>query len=285
MNQELTNIIQAMASLHGRDISAHDEVFLMKSLEKRLAATGIQTLAAYGELLASAGAEAETFFQSLTISYSEFFRNPLTFALLEQLVLPALLSEKERSGQSELRVWSAGCAAGQEAYSVAILLNELTGTRHPPRAFRIFATDLSEAALALARQGDYEAANVQNVRLGHLRKYFAGNEATYKILPEIKYRVDFSVYDLLEEGSSCPPGSIYGDFDLILCGNLLFYYRPEIRQRILDKMHRALAPGGYLVTGEAERDIIARTPGFRALAPPVPVFQKALRAGAEGLRV
>jgi chemotaxis methyl-accepting protein methylase len=285
MNQELDNIIKAMARLHGRDLSLYDDVFLVKSLEKRLAATGIPTLAAYGELLAADGGEAETFLQSLSISFSEFFRNPLTFALLEQQVLPALLAEKERSGQKELRIWSAGCAAGQEPYSLAILLNELTESRKHTVAFRIFATDNSIAALTAAHQGVYEATELQNVRLKHLGKYFAGSEGTYKILPSLKCLVNFSVYNLVEEGSDSPSASIYGDFDLILCSNLLFYYRPEIRQLILCKMHRVLAPGGYLVTGETERDIIVRSPGFRAVTPPVPVFQKVPCAGFEGLRV
>ena len=285
MNQELDNIIKAMARLHGRDLSLYDDVFLAKSLEKRLAATGIPTLTDYGELLAANGIEAETFFLSLSISYSEFFRNPLTFALLEQQVLPVLLADKERSGQKTLRIWSAGCAAGQEAYSLAILLNELTESRKHPVAFRIFATDNSVAALTAAHQGVYDAMELQNVRLKHLGKYFAGQGGTYKVLPELKCQVNFSVYNLVEEGSDSPSSSIYGDFDLILCSNLLFYYRPEIRQLILGKMHRVLVPGGYLVTGETERDIIVRTPDFRAVVPPIPVFQKALCAGSEGLRV
>jgi chemotaxis protein methyltransferase CheR len=219
-------------------------------------------------------AEAEAFSRSLNITYSEFFRNPLAFALLEQLILPRLLGEVGKSGRSEVRVWSAGCAAGQEAWSVAILLEELAAARERPVTIRIFATDVSETALALARKGVYDPAAVQNIRLKHLRDYFSAQGEAYVVTPRLRARVDFSAYDLLDARSACPPASLYGDFDLILCSNLLFYYRPDLRQHILDKVCRALSPGGYFVSGEAERDIVAKHDGFGHVAPPAAVFQK-----------
>lgn len=269
-----------MRQAQGRDLSLFDEAFLAKSFDRRLSVTSCNSAAAYLQRLREDRAEAEDFFRSLNISYSEFFRDPLAFALLEQVVLPGFVQEKEQAGRSELRVWSAGCAAGQEAWSIAILLEELNAGRERPVPFRIFATDGSDAPLALARTGVYDAAEVQKVRLKHLRKYFTVAGESYQIVPALTDRVDFSAYDLLAEGSSSPAAGIYGDFDLILCCNLLFYYRPEIRQRILDKLCRALCPGGHLVTGEAEREIVAQHEGLRAMAPPAAVFQK--RKGNHG---
>jgi len=167
-----------------RDISVYDEGFLLKSLEKRLAETGAGTLQAYCALLRVKPSEGELFFSSLGISYSEFFRNPLTFSVLEQLVLPALISELERTGRKELRVWSAGCAAGQEAYSLAILLTELAARRGQAFSFRIFATDISETGLAAARAGVYDGAALKNVRLEHLNKYFSRQDGSYALRPE-----------------------------------------------------------------------------------------------------
>lgn len=271
---QLDAIIQVLDGAHGLDISPYDKAFLAKSLEKRLTATGIKTAAAYGEYLGEHRAEADALFESLSIAYSVFFRDPLTFALIEQVILPSLVAAAEIAGRGEIRVWSAGCAAGQEAYSVAILLDELATVRCNPVAFRIFATDRSEAELAAARKGVYDVAAVQNVRLKHILGCFSTKGDSCKISSRIKDRVDFSSHDLLDERSASPSASIYGDFSLILCGNLLFYYRPEIRQRILNKVCRALSPGGYLVTGEAEGDIVARQRGLRAVTPSAVVFQK-----------
>jgi len=267
-------LVQIMAQRHGLDISAYEASFLRQARDRRCAETGSQTAEAYGDCLAGSRAEAEAFYQSLHVGYSEFFRNPITFALLEQQVLPALSAATGPARRSELRVWSAGCAAGHEAWSVAILLAELAGTRADPGPFRIIATDISAPALAAARLGVYDQAAVQNVRLKHLRDYFSVAGASYTVAPRLRALVDFSSYDLLDERSVCPPVSLYGDFDLILCCNVLFYYRAEIRQRILDKVCAALAPGGYFVTGEAEREIVARREELRALAPPAAVFQK-----------
>jgi chemotaxis protein methyltransferase CheR len=105
MNKELEEISRVMRQAHSRDISPYDESFLLKSVDKRLAATEIKTAAAYSEYLSENSPEAEAFFRSLRIPYSEFFRNPLTFALLEQLVLPSLIAEKEKAGRAEIRIW------------------------------------------------------------------------------------------------------------------------------------------------------------------------------------
>ncbi|MCD6285131.1 MAG: protein-glutamate O-methyltransferase CheR [Anaerolineae bacterium] len=274
MNRELDKIIRLMGRLYGRDISIYDVGFLTRSLDRRASATGCRTLAAYLVPLSDFEAEAETFYRSLRVSYSEFFRNPLTFALLEQLILPGLIAEKERAGRSEIRVWSAGCAAGQEPYSLAILLDELTAGRRNTVSFRIFATDSSEPELAAAREGVYDPAAVGNVRLKHLSGYFSGDGGSYVVANALKERVSFSVHDMLDEGSLCPPASIYGEFDLAICSNLLFYYRPDIRRSILNKLEHCLAPDGYLVTGEAERELVAKLEGFRAVFPGATVYRR-----------
>jgi len=271
-NTRLAEIACAMRQAHGLDITPFDEAFLLKALDKRLEDAGLGNAADYLSRLRENPVEAGIFFNSLNISYSEFFRNPLTFAVLEQMVLPALAGKKD--GRAELRVWSAGCASGQEAYSVAILLAELSAGRDVPLNFRIFATDISETVLAAARAGVYDAEAVKNLRVDHLNKYFKKRGCTYELSSEIKNRVDFSVHDLMNAGLSCPPHAIYGDFDLVLCGNLLFYYKPEVRQGILGKIAGSLRPKGFFVTGEAETEIADRSGYFRPVAAPAAVFQK-----------
>jgi chemotaxis protein methyltransferase CheR len=277
MNEELADIVRVMDRTHGLDISVHDNAFLAKSIERRLATTGIKTAAAYSGYLSENSTEAEIFSRALNITYSEFFRNPLTFVLLELVILPGLVVEKEKTGRAEIRIWSAACAAGQEAYSLAILLDDLAAARGRAISYRIFATDHSQAGIVAAQAGVYDYAAVHNVRLKHIRDYFTQKGESYTIIPALRDRIDFSVYNLLDEHSASPPPSIYGDFDLVVCSNLLFYYRQDIRQRILNKVWNSLSPTGYLITGEAERDIVARNEGFRAAIPPYAVFQKTNR--------
>jgi chemotaxis protein methyltransferase CheR len=277
MNRDLTEIVRVMGMAHGRDISLHDDAFLAKSIERRLTVTGIKTAAAYGGYLSESSMEAENFSRTLNITYSEFFRNPLTFALLEKVILPGLVAEAEKAGRAELRVWSAACAAGQEAYSIAILLDELAAVRGRATPYRSFATDRSHTEIVAAQAGVYDYASVQNVRLKHIRDYFTQEGESYRVIPALRGCIAFSVYDLLAELSASPPPSIYGDFDLVVCSNLLFYYRADVRQRILNKVWNSLSATGYLITGEAEKEIVIRNEGFRAAIPLSAVFQKTRR--------
>jgi len=268
-----------MQQTHHRDISRYDEAFLLKTLAKRLAFGDSTSTSSYVDHLAGSTEEAEHFYSLLHIPYSEFFRNQLSFALLEQWILPTLMSNINKSGQGELRVWSAGCAAGQEIYSIAILLEEMSESAENHVGARLFATDYSNKELALAQQGVYDNAAVRNVRQRHIRKYFNAEDESYKIIGRIKDRVNFSTYDLLDDRSSSPAASVYGDFDLVFCSNLLFYYRPEIRKSILSRIYQSLSPNGFLVTGEAERELVSKQEGFRAVAPPSAIFQKTMYRG------
>lgn len=274
MNQDFHDIIRVISHTIGRDVSVYDGSFLAKSLEKRLTATSINTAAAYLEYLGENTAEVEAFVSSLNITYSEFFRNRVAYAVLEQHILPKLIEEKKKSGVAELRIWSSGCAAGQEAYSIAILLDELLEAGEKAISFRIFATDNIEAELASARKGVYNSSAVQNVRLKHIYKYFTQHVENYTIVASLRDRIDFSFYDLLDERSCSPPTSIYGDFDIVFFSNLLFYYRPDVRRFILEKVYRSLSPNGYLVTGEVEKRIVEQSGGFREITLTGSIFQR-----------
>lgn len=275
MKAELDRMIQVMSSVHGKDLSCYDEPFLAKSMETRCAGTGGVTADAYCEYLSGSADEAEALSRSLQITYSEFFRNHLTFALLEDMVLPAIVKENLEAERGGIRVWSAGCAAGQESYSVAMLLDELVTDK--PVTYRIFATDSADKELERAATGVYDAAAVQNVRLKQLGTYFRSCGDSYEVVPRLKDHIEFSRYDLLDRHSTSPAASIYGNFDLVFCSNLLFYYRPESRQFIIDKLYNSLAHGGYLVTGEAEREMIEKTSDLYPVFRPAAVYRKGRR--------
>jgi chemotaxis methyl-accepting protein methylase len=270
----LDGAIAVMQQAHGFDISCFSAAFLGRSLQRRRERLSCQADTAYLERLAGDPAEAEVLVRSLRVGYSEFFRDPLAFALLERSVLPALAEKRARENAGEIRVWSAGCAAGQEAWSVAILLDELSAAQAHSVPYRVFATDTCEPDLAAARAGVYGEAAVGNVRARHLRDCFSRQGESFAIVPRLRERVFFSVYDLLDECTSSPPASIYGDIDLVLCCNVMLYYRPEVQCFILDKLRGSLASGGYLITGEAERQIVECAGDFRAVVPPAAVFRK-----------
>ena len=259
-------IVRALADVYGLDISRYEAGFLRRTITKRMGETGAGTIPAYAGQLAGDREEAQKLCSSLRIAHTEFFRNPLSFAVIEQVILPVLVEAKKKSG-GEIRVWSAGCSYGQEAWSIAMLLDELAG----PVAYRIFATDLEEPVSA--RHGVYSPGDVGNVRARHLSEYFHRQGDSFSIIARLRERVDFSACDLLDGRTAIPAASIYGDFDLILCCNLLFYYHPEARRRILDKIRSGLAPGGYFVTGDVERDMVAAHSGLYAMAPSAAVFQ------------
>jgi chemotaxis protein methyltransferase CheR len=269
----LGQLVQVIQRVQGRDLSGYEETFLARCFERRLVATSLDAAAYLTHLEKQDSAEADELTRTLTVAYSEFFRNSLTFGLLEQWVLPLLAERQGAAGQVAIRIWSAGCAAGQEPYSIAILLEDLAAARSEPVPFRIIATDVRAEELASARSGVYNHAAIQNVRVRHLDRCFDPRHGSYVLLPRLREWVDFSVYDLRDELSVGPPTGIYGDFDLVLCCNLLLYYRPEVRRVILNKLRRSLSPGGFLVTGESERSIVAGERGFQSLAPSAAVFR------------
>jgi chemotaxis methyl-accepting protein methylase len=273
MIEYVPRINDILRRMNDCDVSRYDDVFLKASLEKRVAGSGCGSAEEYTALLERSDAERIVIVDSLQICYSEFFRNPLTYAVLERIVLPALAAQKRTSRQKELRVWSAACAGGQEAYSLAMLLEELRSTDSQQFRYRIFATDHSETQVIEAEGGHYTSSALGNLSLKRVNRWFTRQGDTYSIATELRQHIDFSVFDLFNQDLNCPPASIFGDFDLIVCSNLLFYYKYEYRMVILDKIAAALAKNGYLVTGETERDMALRG-NFQELFPQSAILKR-----------
>lgn len=255
----------------GFDASIFEPGFFANAVARRARARDLARPEDYEELLARDPGEPEELRASLYVSYSEFFRDPLAFACLERLVLPELLGRERRDGSRELRIWSAACAGGQEAYSLAMLCEEAS-RGYPPRPYRIFATDISEEALERARLGLFGPGELGRISLGRLHGHFSPRGEEYELSSAIRRRVEFSRFDLLDAERHCPPSSVYGAFDLVVCCNLLIYYNEAERALILERLGSCLAEGGYLVTGEAEREIAA-SGGFREAFPASGVFR------------
>jgi chemotaxis protein methyltransferase CheR len=274
MKNLIENIANFYRTKYDKNISIFDETFLEQSIRSRMNFSNCENYSDYFNKINSSETESLAFLHSLNNSYSEFFRNPLTFALLEQHLLPMILQNKNNDKTDDLRIWSAGCAIGQEPYSLAILLEEIFNENKDNLNYRIFATDISVNVLSSALSGVYEYNTVKNIKLSHINNYFSKKNDSYIISDNIKKHIDFSYYDLLDTESSAPPASIYGDFDLVICSNVLFYYKPEIQEFIISKIRRSLKRGGYFVTGEAETAIVKSFKGFKQYVPIAPIFVK-----------
>jgi chemotaxis protein methyltransferase CheR len=273
MKKISTLISRSIQQSEGIDISMYDDSFIEKSLQKRLSATQSNSTQDYLNYFEGHADEKNHFLDSLQISYSEFFRNPLTFSLLERIILPQIIQKKKDLKRKEIRIWSAACAGGQESYSIAILLNELINNNNEEISFRIFATDQSSTQINEASKGNYTENLIQYVSLKRINQWFTKKGTEYIINKNLKNNIDFSTFDLLNNQFSCPPASIFGDFDLIICANLLFYYKPKYQKIILEKTMNCLTSGGFLIVGEAERSILMNH-NFREVYPQSAIFTK-----------
>lgn len=245
----LRRIRQGLVEACGLDLSGYREGTLQRRVSVRVAAAAGGDREAYLHLLERDPGEWDRLVDAVTIHVSGFFRDPVVFELLARDVLPELIERRRPS--HVLRVWSAGCAAGQEPYSVAILLDRALRDERADWSCLIFATDLARARLETARQGVYPRAELEHARLGVVDAYFTAVAGGYELRPAVREMVQFSQGDVVSPGA-IPTGSIYGSFDLVLCRNVLIYYGAAAQQRALDQLRRSLAPGGYLVLGEAE---------------------------------
>lgn len=255
------------------DLSKFNLSFLSKLLQNRMDETGCQQEEEYGALLTKNEQEGKKFVESLYIGFSEFFRNPLSYSVLEQIILPSIILQNKNTKQKEIRIWSAACAGGQEVYSLAMILEEMNNGTNRKLNYRIFASDLSENQLSEAKNGKYLVNNLGNISIKRAERWFNHEGEYYSIKPELKTNIDFSVFDLLDQNLSSPPASIFGDFDLVICSNILFYYNESCRKNILQKITNNLTEGGYLITGEAERDILMSN-NFIEAFPQSAIFKK-----------
>jgi chemotaxis methyl-accepting protein methylase len=256
------------------DISMYDSSFLEKTIRGRMAATSSETDEDYRFCLNINPDEPTFLTDQLSNSYSEFFRNPLTFSMLEQAIIPKIFQKADKNTAREIRIWSAGCASGQEPYSLAMLIEDYKINHKLDIAYRIFATDSDEKELAAAKNAIFDFKSIKRTSLDFVEKFFHRSGDHFLVDEKIRNKVDFSNYDLLDKESTSPPMGIYGDFDLIMCCNLLFYYQEDYQKVILQKFSHTLNPAGFLITGEAELGIVRSLGDFKHYVSPAAIFVK-----------
>ena len=273
MKEKLGKLSRLMKITEGFDTSVFEETFLREAVRIRGTTANCSSVEEYSLCLEQNPRERKEFVDSLHIRFSEFFRNPLTYSVLERILFPLMLAGKEKGSGREIRIWSAACAEGQEVYSLSMLLNEMLIRDDKKVKFRIFASDREVGNINLAREGRYTSGAVANLSLKRVNQWFTRQGNSYTVKPELKQNIDFSVFDLLDEQLSFPAASIFGDFDLVICANLLFYYKPQFQEKILEKAGQSLSQGGYLVVDEAERAILMKL-GYVEVYPASAIFRK-----------
>ncbi|HYE57536.1 MAG TPA: PAS domain S-box protein, partial [Rhodothermales bacterium] len=247
--EALHKILAQLRVRTSHDFTSYKPATVLRRVGRRMQAHGIETLAAYLELLCTSAEEAHALFQDLLISVTSFFRDRAAFEALEKQVIPRLF-EGKRAGE-KIRVWSVGCATGEEAYSLAMLLLEAAEQQQEDIGFQVFASDLSEEALEVAREGLYPDAIAADVEEERLRRFFVKEDSHYRVRGEVRKNVLFAPHSLLRD----PP---FSKLDLIVCRNLLIYLNRDLQERVFELFHYALRPGGYLFLGTAENAEVAR---------------------------
>jgi two-component system CheB/CheR fusion protein len=228
----------------GIDFTQHKSPTIKRRLGRLMAAAHCTTLADYMRYLNMHPDAYQRLVSSFLIKVTGFFRDPALYEHLREHVLPEIVEQARRTGR-ELRVWSAGCATGEEAYSLAILLSELLGESVDELDLRIFATDLDSESIVFARRGIYPGTAFSEMPADLQAKYFNKVDDTYQVKKRIRNLTVFGEYDL---GQRAP----FPRIDLILCRNVLIYFTKELQQRTLQIFAFSLREGGYLVLGKAE---------------------------------
>ncbi|PKO88138.1 MAG: PAS domain S-box protein, partial [Betaproteobacteria bacterium HGW-Betaproteobacteria-12] len=224
------------------DLNGYKENTVWRRIERRMAANRMVTLEEYLAHVDAVPDELDLLYKDVLISVTSFFRDAPAFEALGN-VLEGLLREK-RPGD-ELRVWVAGCATGEEAYSIAMLLCERSGAALANLRVQIFATDLDLNAMALARKGVYSSAAVGTLDPELVARYFVPRNDAYEVSKTLREMVVFARQDLVQD----PP---FLRLDLITCRNVLIYFQSELQARILSVFHYALRPEGFLFLGKSE---------------------------------
>lgn len=238
-------LVRYLHKARGLDLNQYKANYLRRRIGVRMRARGCHDYQSYLQVLRLEPGEFFRLINDLTINVTEFFRDDDVFEGLRKEVIPTLIREREEMGMLSLRAWSAGCATGEEPYSLAILLHEALSRRGGLDAWnvRVLATDLDDAALAKARQGRYE--NVKLLQGMALQDYFAREEEAYLVRDEISRMVKFMRHDI----ATRPP---LRHFDLILCRNVLIYFEKAKQRKIMENFCEVLRKGGMLVLGKSE---------------------------------
>ncbi len=244
---DIHQILVELRKVTGHDFSHYKKSTIIRRIERRMMKCSIDDFALYERYIKKHPVEIQVLFNEMLINVTSFFRDPEAFVELKKTILPKLLADKP--DDYTFRVWVAGCASGEEAYSIAIVLLELTNEMglvdDHKFNIQIYATDLDDEAIDLARIGHYSSDIVKSVTHERLRNFFTKNATGYKVKKTLRDAVVFAVQNVIKD----PP---FTKLDLISCRNLMIYLDTELQNQLIPKFHYSLKPDGVLFLSSSE---------------------------------
>lgn len=238
---EFQALLQTIQRLFGIQCTSYKEDYIKRRLASRMNARHIKTYKEYQDFLLQNKDEHEPLKNALTINVTKFFRDTPVYDTLRSEIFPPILRQRKK-----LRLWSAGCSSGEEPYSYAIMLHDMT-TIMKDVDWMITATDIDEVILKRAREGIYEKSSLEFVTESQLRRHFkALDDGRYEIKPHIKEKVRFQHHDLM---TGVP---VSRNFDIISCRNVTIYFSDTQKNDLVKMFHQGLSPGGFYVMGMSE---------------------------------
>ncbi|MCM2358095.1 MAG: protein-glutamate O-methyltransferase CheR [Geobacteraceae bacterium] len=253
-------ILRLLKELKGFNLDIYKDKCIKRRIAIRIRKTCCSSAAEYGELLMRDKAEPDHLLKVLTIHVSHFFRNPSTFQKLKDEIFPYLFSLCERETRESLKLWSVGCAGGEEPYSACLLLKEYFAETISRREVAILGSDVNPEILETAKKGIYREERLLEVPREIRDRWFTPEEGRFQLAPEIMAMVTFRQSDLCDI-------DIFPESDLILCRNVLIYLERSHQEKILCGFADALRAGGILVLGKAETLVGESRKRFRTVCP------------------
>ncbi len=260
---QFESLLRYIQESRGLDFRGYKRTSLRRRITLRMEAVGVAEFGAYQSHLEVDPGEFESLLDTVLINVTSFFRDPEAWEVLRTEVIPRIVAE---AGARPIRVWSVGCASGEEPYTIAMLFAEALGTRELGERVKIYATDLDEEALRAARQATYSARDVEGVPPPLLESYFERTNHHYVFSRELRKSVIFGRHNVVRDA---PISRI----DFLVCRNLLIYLEAETQDMVLPRLHYALAPEGHLFLGKAETQL-ARSALFRPVEMKHRIFVK-----------
>lgn len=260
-------IRRIMKNARGINLDSYKDKCIKRRIAIRVRATNRVSAEEYCDLLLQDEEEVDRLLKVLTIHVSQFFRNPPMFEKLRQDIFPFLFTLPEINGTDGLRVWSVGCASGEEPYSVSLLLRHFFASEVDRIGATILATDVDTAILEVAREGVYGEERLTDVSDELRREYFVQRDGRYQVVPELKSLVEFRQADLghLDTFPEC---------DLILCRNVFIYFERSQQEAILHGFADKLHPGGVLILGKSETLVGGARSRFQTICPVERIYRR-----------
>jgi two-component system CheB/CheR fusion protein len=260
----LRQALEAVGRTTGHDFSRYKRTTILRRVHRRMTVTGTRTVREYAALVEGDADEARHLAEDLTINVTSFFRDDVPFQVLEQIVIPDVVG---RRGAEGIRLWVPACSSGEEAYSLAMLFCERAEELPRPPQIQVFATDIDASALAEARRGQYTSVVGRQVNPDRLARFFTKRGDSYSVTKQLRDLCIFTEHDLVRD----PP---FSRMDLVSCRNLLIYLESALQKRVIEILHYALRPGGYLLLGKAETIDASALDLFEAVDKAERVFRR-----------